>query len=65
MVRNVALLLLVIGVTCLVVAVIGGGLRLTAREFNIPPINSFPRQIVLSLVGIVVALYGGLLFSSQ
>jgi hypothetical protein len=65
MARNIALLLIVIGVACVVIAAVGGGLRLTPREINVPPIRSFPRQIALGLIGTIVALCGGLLFSSQ
>lgn len=65
MAYNAGLLFLCIGVVCLVAAVVGGGLKLSAREISMPLISSFPRQIILGLIGIVVALYGGVIFSGQ
>jgi hypothetical protein len=60
-VNNTALWLITFGLACVVIAIVGGGLSLTAKEMNIPRINSVRRQIILGLVGTVVALCGGLL----
>lgn len=48
--------LLVIGILCLVAAVVGGGLKLAGAEF--PPLASARRQLLLALVGLAAAVAG-------
>jgi len=56
--------LLLVGIGCLVAAVVGGGIKLSKMEF--PTLTSVPRQILLFLIGAaIVALSFGVKTSSK
>lgn len=46
--------LLVIGLACIIAAIVGGGLKL--MHIEMPAINSVPRQLLLAAVGIVIVV---------
>lgn len=46
--------LLLVGIACVVAAVVGGGLKLAGAEF--PLLTSVPRQVLLAVVGLAVLL---------
>lgn len=46
--------LLVIGLACIIAAIVGGGLKL--MHIEMPALNSVPRQLLLAAVGIVIVV---------
>lgn len=44
--------LLLLGIACIIAAIVGGGLRAVGFEF--PPLKSLPRQIILAVLGVVL-----------
>lgn len=46
--------LLLLGIACIIAAIVGGGLRAVGFEF--PPLKSLPRQIILALLGVVLII---------
>jgi hypothetical protein len=43
--------LLIAGIVCMVAAIVGGGVKMLGAE--VPVLNSFPRQIMLFVLGLV------------
>jgi hypothetical protein len=52
--RAVSNNLLIAGIVCMVAAIVGGGVKMLGAE--VPVLNSFPRQIMLFVLGVVFLL---------
>lgn len=48
--------LLLLGIACMIAAIVGGGLRAVGFEF--PPLKSLPRQIILAVLGVILIIIG-------
>lgn len=46
--------LLLLGIACIIAAIVGGGLRAVGFEF--PPLKSLPRQIILAVLGVILII---------
>ena len=46
--------LLLLGIACIIAAIVGGGLRAVGFEF--PPLKSLPRQIILAMLGVILII---------